>query len=232
LFSRSRKRQPGPIPGGGRLLTAAALCALVILPARADALHDGIQALQQGQYEQAEHLFREAARLKPQDPVPVEWLTRLFEQTMEPAALNAALTELNRRRDAMRRPPSRPPAKPAAKPARPGMPARIQLDGSTMPKRGDDLVDLGPLPPLPPDPLTQTGGPDAPPAQTPAWKQWRLQKLGASLSALQATLRQLRERFGASGQAPAKVQAMSREIEQKVANHRKAMTQLQSELGE
>lgn len=215
------------LSGGGRLLTAVALCLLIQAPARADALHDGIQALQDGHYEQAERLLRQAARQRPRDPQPVQWLTTLFERTMDPIELNAALTELHRRRAALPVTPTKA-AKPTAVP-RPTTTTRFRLDGATMPKRTDDTVDLGPLPPLPADPLTQAGSPTGP---TAAAKQGRLQSLRDSLSAVQATLQQLRQRFGSAAQAPPKVQQMTRELEQKVVNHRKAMAQLQRELGE
>jgi peptidoglycan hydrolase CwlO-like protein len=201
------------------------------LPAMADTLQDGIQALKDGRLEEAEQLLRTAAQQKPQDPVPMAWLTKLFEETMDPAALNTALNELHRRQAALKA-AAQKLIKPAAQPQKPAHPARIQLDGSSMPSHEDELVDLGTLPPLPPDPLVHTHAPGAPPVQTSAWRRWRVQQIGASLSALKATLSQLQSRFTAYGQAPAKVQQMTKELETKIENQSKVMKQLQAELGE
>ncbi len=231
MFSRSPNHAPWSKYGGSLLGAVVFGMMTLCLPAVADTLQDGIQALKDGRLEEAEQLLRAAAQQKPQDPLPVEWLTKLFEESMDPGALNTALDELHRRQAALRA-AAQKLIKPAAQPPKAAHPARIQLDGSSMPVHGDELVDLGPLPHLPPDPLVHTSGPGAPPVQTSAWRQWRIQQIGASLSALKATLNQLQSRFTAYGQAPAKVQQMTKELETKIENQSKVMKQLQSELGD
>ena len=200
------------------------------LPARADALSEGIEAIQSQQWPDAERLLKEAAKARPTDPVPVEWLTKMYEQTMDPAALAGALAELQRRRH--------PPAKPGAAPKKPVATAKpprstMRLDSSTMPKPASLSVDYDQLPVLTPDsPVLPQPGADAPPAATRTWRQDRLKQLQESMATIQQTLSGLQAKFSTYGQAPSKVQEMTAALQEKLKKQQESAKALKQEMGE
>ena len=213
------------------IIVPACLCIGVAssLPVRADSLSDGIAAIQAEQWPEAERLLKEAAKLRPNDPVPVEWLTKLYEQTVDPSALAAAMAELQRRKH--------PPAKATAAP-KPAATAKaprstMRLDSATMPKPASLMVDYDQLPALLPDaPVPSPPSTGATAAAVRTWRQARLKQLEASMAAIQQALAGLQAKFTAYGQAPAKVTEMTAELQEKLKKQQATAKDLKRELGE